>query len=52
MANPYEPDGDTIALRGGSWYYSRRDARVSARNYYLPDGFSSSIGFRVVVAPV
>jgi formylglycine-generating enzyme required for sulfatase activity/energy-coupling factor transporter ATP-binding protein EcfA2 len=52
MANSYEPGGDTIALRGGSWFNTRRFARLSCRDYHPPDGFSSLVGFRVVVAPV
>jgi formylglycine-generating enzyme required for sulfatase activity/energy-coupling factor transporter ATP-binding protein EcfA2 len=52
MANPYEPGGETIALRGGSWYDYRRGARVSARYSNVPDDFGTIVGFRVVVAPV
>jgi formylglycine-generating enzyme required for sulfatase activity/energy-coupling factor transporter ATP-binding protein EcfA2 len=52
MADPYEPRGDTIALRGGSWDYSQRVARVSSRGDLFPDYFSGDAGFRVVVAPV
>ena len=42
-------NGDTIALRGGSWYGFRRLARVC---YLHPGHFYDLIGFRVVVAPV
>jgi formylglycine-generating enzyme required for sulfatase activity len=53
MANPYEPGGDTIALRGGSWGNDRRSARVSCRDLNsLPGHFTYLLGFRVVVAPV
>ncbi len=52
MANPYEPGGDTIALRGGSWSSNQRIARVSYRSTTHPDYFNDDIGFRVVVAPV
>ncbi len=51
MANSYEPGGDAIALRGGSWGNSRRSARVSFRLSTQPD-FFGDVGFRVVVAPV
>jgi formylglycine-generating enzyme required for sulfatase activity len=52
MADPYEPRGDTIALRGGSWYHDRRVARVSYRLDLHPVYFGTIVGFRVVVAPV
>jgi formylglycine-generating enzyme required for sulfatase activity len=52
MANPYKAGGDSIALRGGSWNYSQRDARVSFRGVNPPDYFYGYVGFRVVVAPV
>lgn len=41
------------AMRGGSWYFSRRYARVSARGHGHPDSFNVflyDIGFRVCVA--
>ena len=41
------------ALRGGSWGYGRRNARVSYRFIVRPGYFfGSSVGFRLVVAPV
>jgi formylglycine-generating enzyme required for sulfatase activity len=46
---------DTVgfrALRGGSWSYSPRSARVSYRYFTHPGYFRGSVGFRVVVAPV
>jgi formylglycine-generating enzyme required for sulfatase activity len=52
MANPYSSGGDAIALRGGSWYFGRRLARVSSRYNGPPDYFNYNVGFRVVVAPV
>lgn len=39
-------------LRGGSWRYGQRYARVSCRDHDRPDDFNVNIGFRVVVAPV
>lgn len=38
-------------LRGGSWFYAQRNARVSVRNNHWPDFAFSIIGFRVS-APV
>ena len=57
---PYKPgDGreDPLAegartLRGGSWYLTRRNARVSYRGDVPPDYFFHDIGFRVVCSPV
>lgn len=47
------PEGGSLALRGGSWRSTLRNARVSSRRFSLPDDFFNSIGFRVVVvAPV
>ena len=59
-AYPYEVEdgreeplaGGRRALRGGGWYGSRGYARVSARDRYVPGNFGSSLGFRLVVAPV
>jgi formylglycine-generating enzyme required for sulfatase activity len=39
-------------LRGGSWFYDLRLARVSYRDLTHPDDVLSDIGFRVVLAPV
>jgi len=52
MANPYEPGGDAIALRGGSWYDIQWFTRVSSRVSSHPGDFLDTLGFRVVVAPV
>jgi formylglycine-generating enzyme required for sulfatase activity len=57
---PYRPDDgreDPLAegrrtLRGGSWYVSQGDARVSSRTNGHPVTFYDLVGFRVVVAPV
>jgi formylglycine-generating enzyme required for sulfatase activity len=47
-----EAEGRRV-LRGGSWYYGRRDARVSYRDDAPTDSFFRySIGFRFVCAPV
>jgi formylglycine-generating enzyme required for sulfatase activity/energy-coupling factor transporter ATP-binding protein EcfA2 len=52
MAAPYSPGRDEIARRGGSWYGSRRRARVSYCFDSDPGNFIIDVGFRVVVAPV
>jgi formylglycine-generating enzyme required for sulfatase activity len=52
MGNPYRPDGDTMALRGGAWLTHRRLARVSSRHVLHPDYFNVYFGFRLVLAPV
>jgi formylglycine-generating enzyme required for sulfatase activity len=57
---PYRPDDGredltaegARALRGGSWGYDQRDARVSYRGSGGPDYFDDVVGLRVVVAPV
>jgi hypothetical protein len=41
-----------MALRGGAWCSSLRDARVSYRVHGHPVLFGSGIGVRVVVGPV
>ena len=38
-------------LRGGSWYYDRRHARVSYRDGNWPATFRNNVGFRVVLSP-
>jgi len=47
-------DRDSLVVRGGSWGFSRDDARCAYRDGSLPDYRGSGIGFRVVVrsAPV
>jgi len=37
-------------LRGGSWDYGRRYARCASRDGGIPDFWSGSVGFRVVVS--
>jgi len=41
-------EGETRALRGGSWLFSRRDARCAYRSSTPPDDFDYNNGFRVV----
>jgi formylglycine-generating enzyme required for sulfatase activity len=56
MPYPYDPnDGREIitkdshcVLRGGSWYYSRKLARCSTREWVLPTHTSPLVGFRIV----
>jgi formylglycine-generating enzyme required for sulfatase activity len=44
--------GVRMTLRGGAWTVNLRYARVSYRNDYFPDDFLSTLGFRVVAAPI
>jgi formylglycine-generating enzyme required for sulfatase activity len=46
-----EAEGKRV-VRGGSWNFSQRYARVSSRSNQLPDLFLYNGSFRVVVAPV
>jgi formylglycine-generating enzyme required for sulfatase activity len=56
---PYDPDdgredleaGGDRTLRGGSWNYYRRYARVSARSWSAPDSSNALTGFRVAASP-
>ena len=41
-------DGKSRIVRGGSWDGNRGSARCAARSGFDPDGFSDSLGFRVV----
>lgn len=58
-AYPYQPDDgrqnldspDVCVIRGGSWYYSRKLARCSAREGVLPNFVSPALGFRVARTP-
>jgi formylglycine-generating enzyme required for sulfatase activity len=55
--DPYGPESSVNrvnrVLRGGSWSYGARDARVAVRSWYGPAYRYSAIGFRLVlpVAP-
>ncbi len=44
--------GDPRVLRGGAFYFNRRNARCACRNWGNPDFWSGDIGFRVVVSPI
>jgi len=37
-------------VRGGAWYYSKKLARCSAREVYLPDYVSGALGFRIAMS--
>jgi formylglycine-generating enzyme required for sulfatase activity len=45
------PEQTYRLIRGGSWDTSRGHARNAFRNWYLPDEYSSSIGFRCAADP-
>jgi formylglycine-generating enzyme required for sulfatase activity len=52
VRNPTGPDwGDDRVVRGGSWDSVARNVRASNRNWGVPDGESSDIGFRCAVSP-
>ena len=52
QTNPTGPSsGSFRVLRGGSWYHSARDCRVSYRDYFNPSRRGSVSGFRVVLVP-
>lgn len=42
--------GDSRVIRGGSWFQVAREASVSYRGYYAPNGHINFLGFRVVRA--
>ena len=49
QVNYYDNDRDWLALRGGSWDYAHRGARVSARGYLSPVlPYGTTYGFRLV----
>jgi formylglycine-generating enzyme required for sulfatase activity len=52
MHNPYNPDGGTMALRGGAWNDNAQNARASYRVVDRPGSFDDDVGLRVAVAPV
>ncbi len=35
-------------VRGGSWYFDRRNARCAYRDWNVPDNFVGNVGFRVL----
>jgi sulfatase modifying factor 1 len=49
QANYRDKDHDVLALRGGSWFSSAHNARVSGGNNSAPNGRNNGFGFRVVV---
>jgi sulfatase modifying factor 1 len=50
--NPSGPaSGDSRALRGGTWYYSGYDLRVSNRSRNTPDVWFNDLGFRCALSP-
>jgi len=51
QANYRDEKENGLALRGGSWYYFRGDARVSARYYFSPSYSYFNVGFRVFLLP-
>jgi formylglycine-generating enzyme required for sulfatase activity len=46
------PGNVSRVLRGGSWDYTRDDARCAVRYWFFPDFWLDLIGFRVVVSPI
>jgi len=44
-------DGNARAVRGGSWDLNRFNARCASRLRGVPDNFSDSLGFRLVLSP-
>jgi formylglycine-generating enzyme required for sulfatase activity len=46
-----QASGDQIVICGGSWNFSAKDARCSARDQSHPGYRSNRIGFRVVTGP-
>ena len=49
QANFRDKDHNFLALRGGSWYFNCRLARVAARYHYGPHGWGYGRGFRLAV---
>ncbi len=47
--NPYVSLAKSV--RGGSWYSTQKDARLSARSNYMPGLINDFIGFRLVLEP-
>lgn len=44
-------EGMARVVRGGSWYDDRDYARCAFRHWYVPVGFSSDLGFRLLLPP-
>ncbi len=52
VRDPTGPDsGSARVVRGGSYFYSRRNCRSACRNWFEPFGFSVYFGFRVARSP-
>jgi len=51
QANFADKDHDVLALRGGSWIYNLRFARVAVRYDVSPHNSNHGIGFRVLLLP-
>jgi formylglycine-generating enzyme required for sulfatase activity len=51
QANYLDQKNGRLAVRGGSWDLSRGVARVSVRNYDLPNHWYDFFGFRVLAFP-
>ena len=51
QANYYDGDKKSPSIRGGSWDYDCEEARVSARNGYIPRISFDNIGFRLFLLP-
>ncbi len=47
--NPYVSLAKSV--RGGSWFSTKKDARLSARSNYMPRLINDFIGFRLVLEP-
>lgn len=53
VTDPRGPDqGAAKVVRGGAWYYARRDCRAAYRGRSVPSDFHVDLGVRVVRAPV
>jgi formylglycine-generating enzyme required for sulfatase activity len=48
---PLEDMPETRLLRGGCWLYAPHNCRSASRDWYLPDSFDDSLGFRVCILP-
>lgn len=51
VADPYNPNGLFVVMRGCSWFDAAIGCRSTSRGYNLPYGGGTTNGFRVVLAP-
>lgn len=51
QANFYNLEDDFLSLRGGSWSMDNNSAKISYRNYDLPNNQINFNGFRIVLIP-